>query len=302
MKNRGFYGTFQGLSVFLTMYSSEIPIYQKEKGSFKISELFSIRWKEKNVDLYKGIEKPHRHNYYSILFLEAGETTQFIDFQKYKVDKPALLLMHPDQVHFDVDTSDAKLLLITFKENLFLSTKRCSLWKDTFRKNIIFLDEQSQQDFLKYFDLLFTEYRQLEANEKVIAYLVSALLEKTTQLSIQKEDRSEKPTNRIVDGFKKLVEANALTHMQVADYAKELFISAGHLNDVVKQLTGRNAKSLINDRRILEAKRLLFWTENSVQEVAWKTGFKDPAYFTRFFKKQTGILPASFQKHTQEDL
>ena len=92
------------------------------------------------------------------------------------------------------------------------------------------------------------------------------------------------------------MEAHALQEVQVTFYAKKLFISAGHLNDTIKKMTGKNAKSFINERRILEAKRLLFWTETSIQEVAWKTGFKDPAYFTRFFKKHTGVLPASFQK------
>ena len=302
MKNKGINGTFQGLSVFLSMNNAEIPIYKKEKGSLKINELFSIKWKEKDVNLYKGIEKPHRHDYYSILFLKEGTTAQFIDFQKYRLNKPALLLMHPDQVHFDVETSNAKLLLITFKESLFLSTKQSSSWKYAFRNNIILLDEQSQQDFLKYLDLLFLEYGQVTVNEKVIAYILSAILEKTIQFSKKSEDLTENSHNRIVDGFKNLVETNALSPMKVSDYAKKLFISPGHLNDMVKQSTGRNAKALINDRRILEAKRLLFWTESSVQEVAWQTGFKDPAYFTRFFKKHTGILPAAFKKFTQQDL
>ena len=50
------------------MYTSQIPIYQKEKGKLKINNVFSIKWKELNNDLYKGIEKPHRHDYFSLFF------------------------------------------------------------------------------------------------------------------------------------------------------------------------------------------------------------------------------------------
>ncbi len=297
MINEGIYGTFHGLSLFLTMQNAPIPIYQKKKGKFKINELFSIKWKPINHGLYEGVEKPHRHDYYSILFLVEGETIQFIDFKEYKIKGQALLLMHPDQVHFDVDTTNAKILLITFKDNLLLGNKESFLWKHIFSHNVIKLNPPIHQDLLKYTNLILHEYEQNHPNEKIISFLLSAFLEKI-RLIADSHDNVDENNNRILQAYKLLVEQYALTEVKVSDYAKRLFISSGHLNDTVKKLTGRNAKSFINERRILEAKRLLYWTETSIQDVAWKTGFKDPAYFTRFFKKETGMLPVSFQKST----
>ena len=299
MINWGIYGTFHGLCLFLIMQNSQIPIYHKKKGKLKINDLFSIKWKPIDHELYEGVEKPHRHDYYSILFLVEGETTQFIDFKEYKLKDHGLLLMHPDQVHFDVDTRNAKILLITFKDNLLLSNKESFLWKHIFSHNVIMLNTPIHEELLKYTDLIMLEYQQNHPSEKVISFLLSAFLEKI-RLIADDHDNVDETNNRILHAYKLLVEQYALTEVKVSDYAKRLFISAGHLNDTIKKLTGRNAKSLINERRILEAKRLLYWTETSIQDVAWKTGFKDPAYFTRFFKKETGMLPLSFQKSTHK--
>lgn len=277
------------------MQNFHIPIYQKKKGKFKINELFSIKWKPINQELYEGVEKPHRHDYYSILFLVEGESIQFIDFKEYKIKDQALLLMHPDQVHFDVDTKNAKILLITFKENLLLGNKESFLWKHIFSHNVITLKSPIHQELLNYTDLIMHEYQQNHPSEKVISFLLSAFLEKIRGIA-DNHDNVDQNNNRILQSYKLLVDQYALTEIKVSDYAKRLFISAGHLNDTIKKLTGRNAKSFINEQRILEAKRLLYWTETSIQDVAWKTGFKDPAYFTRFFKKETGMLPVSFQK------
>ena len=79
-----------------------------------------------------------------------------------------------------------------------------------------------------------------------------------------------------------------------------MHITPGHLNDVIKEVTGKNAKQFIDDRRILEAKRLLYWTEKPVKEIAWELGFDDAAYFTRYYKKETGELPTAFQRTVRE--
>lgn len=279
------------------MSNAKIPVYQKKKGKLKINDLFSIKWKEIDHELYEGVEKPHRHDYYSILFLVEGETIQFIDFNEYKIKDQALILMHPDQVHFDVDTKNGKILLITFKEGLLIGNTESLSWKHMFSHNVINLDSNIRQDLLNFTDLIFHEYKQSNPSEKTISFLLSAFLEKI-RLIADNNDNLDESKNRILQSFKLLVDQYALNEVQVSYYAKRLFISAGHLNDTIKKLTGRNAKSFINERRILEAKRLLYWTETSIQNVAWKTGFKDPAYFTRFFKKETGMLPADFQKST----
>ncbi len=79
-----------------------------------------------------------------------------------------------------------------------------------------------------------------------------------------------------------------------------LYVTPGHLNDLIKSVTGKTAKQIIDEKRVVEAKRLLFWGKHSVKEIAGHLNFEDDAYFNRFFKKHTGQTPALFQKNNLE--
>jgi AraC-like DNA-binding protein len=100
--------------------------------------------------------------------------------------------------------------------------------------------------------------------------------------------------------FKELVDDRYDTLHQVSDYAQLLNVSPGHLNDIVRQHTGRTATSLIHQRVALEGKRLLFHADLSVKEIGYSLGFDDAAYFNRFFKRLTGETPATFRNSIRE--
>lgn len=283
------------------MNINSIPVYQKDQGNLKKNELLTFRVISADRTLYAGKAKPHRHDYYSILLVLSGKTVQFLDFMEYEIKQPTVLLMHPDQVHYEVETIDAEMVLITFKESLLLDHTVSFDWKDIFNITQISLSPAQVEEFKLFLKVLETEYSKLNSSEKVLSFLLSAILEKIRLFFKPQDDQEEGKTHRILKSYRKLVEQYALEEERVSFYAKKLFISPGHLNDIVKKMTGRNAKSFLNERQILEAKRMLFWTEHSIQEVAWKTGFKDPAYFTRFFKKHTGMLPGEFQRKSKEN-
>lgn len=97
---------------------------------------------------------------------------------------------------------------------------------------------------------------------------------------------------KINDSFKQLKE--------VGDYASELNISAGHLSEVVKIQSGKPAIKHIHERLVLEARRLLFHTNNSLKEIAFELGFSDASYFNRFFKRETAVTPAEYRTKIRE--
>src|SRR5690606_32476523 len=146
------------------------------------------------------------------------ETIQFVDFKEYKLTKPTILLMHPDQVHVDVETKNAQMLLITFKENLLLANKESFSWKDIFSHTLISMDEVVQQDFNDYIALIEREYGQAQPSEKIIAFLLSAVLEKIRLLEQKQEHPDGNGNNRILETFKHLVETYALNDVEVSFY------------------------------------------------------------------------------------
>lgn len=278
------------------MQDKLIPIYKSSPQITGEEDFFNMKWLDLNIDTLEKIEAPHRHDYFSMYLLVAGETTQFIDFQEYVVQANALIMMRPEQIHFHVKARNAKLLQIKFREQFLIALTNRNNWLDIFNNDVIALDQDVTASFMRFVDLMDKEYQEDVKNKEIISKIFSALLDKIS-IHLKNIDSGESKHNKsIYKDFKRLLERNSLEEAKVSEYAKRLFISAGHLNDVVKEVTGKNAKTIINEQRILEAKRLLYWTTTPIREVAYKIGFDDPTYFTRFFKKHTGMLPSEFQR------
>ena len=73
-------------------------------------------------------------------------------------------------------------------------------------------------------------------------------------------------------------------------------ISSKHLNRITKEVIGKTASEVITDRIILEAKRRVLHTKNNFSEVAFSLGYDDYAYFSKLFKKASGLTPTAFLK------
>jgi AraC family transcriptional regulator, transcriptional activator of pobA len=84
-------------------------------------------------------------------------------------------------------------------------------------------------------------------------------------------------------------------HRDVGFYARTLGISAGHLNRIARRRTGMTVQGLIAQRLVDAARRDLVFTPTPIQTIAYALGFADPAYFNRFFRRQTGLTPGAFR-------
>ena len=81
----------------------------------------------------------------------------------------------------------------------------------------------------------------------------------------------------------------------VSQYAEALHITPDYLNASLKSLTGTGAKEHIQNRILIAAKRLLKFSDLNTKEIAYELGFSEPANFSIFFKKHTGISPSKFE-------
>lgn len=100
---------------------------------------------------------------------------------------------------------------------------------------------------------------------------------------------------QLVHGFLGLLEANLYEHWSIARYAKRLGVSTDRLNSAVRRATGRSPLALAHNRLMLEAEQLLNGTGLQVAEVADRLGFRDPAYFSRFFQRHAGMPPGRYR-------
>lgn len=96
--------------------------------------------------------------------------------------------------------------------------------------------------------------------------------------------------------FKAHIEANYARHWPVERYARELKMSETSLNRLCRRLAGVTAFHLIQERVALEARRRLMYLAVSINSISAELGFKDPAYFSRFFRRHCGVAPHEFRR------
>lgn len=101
---------------------------------------------------------------------------------------------------------------------------------------------------------------------------------------------------RLFKDFSLLVEQNYKTLHSVTDYAKRLGLSPKSITKHFQKAGTTSPSEFIKNRILLEAKRLLIYTDKTVKEIAFELGFNDPAYFTRFFTKAISKSPLQFKK------
>jgi len=101
----------------------------------------------------------------------------------------------------------------------------------------------------------------------------------------------------LLKNFKKLIEDNFTKLKLPKEYAELLYVTPNHLNALCNDVLGISAGELIRNRVVLEAKRLLVNFSLNITEISYRLNFADNSYFTKFFKKQTGLTPEAFRKN-----
>lgn len=101
----------------------------------------------------------------------------------------------------------------------------------------------------------------------------------------------------LTEQFLQLVEAHYLTTSSVADYAAMLHVTTDRLTETVTCTLTQPAGKIIRERLLLEAERLLRYSDTPVAEIAAYLNFEDPAFFSRFFRKRTGFWPSDYREH-----
>jgi AraC-like DNA-binding protein len=254
-----------------------------------------------------GKMHPHRHSGFTITLLLSGQITQYIDFEKYTISAPAVVLLAPDQVHQHGEEEFAhEAVFIHFDKEFLLAESQGMLncWACIFYKRAIPVKAAQMQELMNFAGLILREHGNVRPlRDSIIRNLLNALIMACARLpqhNVAYMQLVDTAQNRMVRQFNELSDTHFRDKTQVAHYADMMHVTPGHLNDTIKSVVGKTAKQVIDEKRMMEAKRLLFWGELSVKEIAWQLHFEDDAYFNRFFKKHTGQTPVMFQRSIRE--
>lgn len=251
--------------------------------------------------------KPHRTNFYHIFLFENCRPTHFVDFEPIKTEPYSLLFIDKDRVHqFD------QLLKYEGRVLIFTDDFFCTTETDTkfLRSSILFNDladkptiKLNKTDFKKYTSICESLTEELSLPADNIKHVLLKNLLHNFLLLAEREKRKQGFTELKKGAdldytllFRDVLESNYTKLKSVNDYAKLIYISKKRLGQATAKILGKSPKEIINDRILLEAKRLLVHTHLSIKEIGQDLGFEDPAYFVRYFKKNTGTTPVEFRE------
>lgn len=282
-----------------------IPLYSIDRFQKKSDhqKQYNIEVFDKNRDF--KVTYPHRHDFYEILFLTEGTGVHTIDFQEHKVRPNAVFFLSPGQIHSLQLSQDIRGYIFLFTSEFYLLNKqdKNKLLELPFFYNIanttypLYLKKEEAQLLTDLFKQACEENsKNLSDSPELIRSFLDIILLLCKRLYPVNEDEKMKKGNLLVKRFKQLIEEKYYENKSVKEYAELLSVTANHLSETVKNITGRTSTDLINDKLILEIKRMLLHTELTVSEIAFQLNFADQSYFSRYFRKNTGTTPNEFRK------
>jgi AraC family transcriptional activator of pobA len=242
--------------------------------------------------------RPHKHDdYFELIYLSEGEGVHFIESEKFIVSTPEFYLLKPGQLHCWQFTSIPKGYVMLFRPSFFNDIKEpgtISLYKQLFRMYRIGIPPDCE------FDVFFKEIHREYSNSSVYSVhiihgLLRALFAKLLYVSeVHSENLVEPVTlfNRFID----LIIKNSPKIRKIKDFADLLNTTPQNINTACQKYSGKCASDHISSHLILEAKRLLLHTDNTINEIAFQLSFNDASHFVKFFKRMEQITPFQFRE------
>ena len=270
--------------------------------TYTYKDIFSLHV----VDFEKAcvVNKPEQVNSYRIYWIKEGKGSYNIDFSHYDFNGEVLFFLSPGQV-FSVTSEKVKeAYQISFIRDFYCIQTHdkevsCNgiLFNNIYESPFV---KPNLRESEKLTNILMNLLEEFEQNETAQYDMLQAYLKQFIIQSVRiKKDRDvlkEDTETKLFKDFSTLVDLNFKNEHSVTYYAERLGLSPKSLTKHFQKIGAQTPSDLIKNRVILEIKRKLLYTDDSVKQIAYDLGFNDPAYFTRFFTKAVEKSPLQFKK------
>lgn len=291
-----------------SIYTYELP----EGASHQDFQVFEVQGTEMNIKNYPHkTDRPHRHSYYEICVFVNGAGRHEIDFHTHSIHSNSIHFISPGQVHLISREKHYHGYLIVFSSEFYALGRVQQDFQDNFPlfnnykiHPLLNMEKKEFDELLHLIELLRNEGADGQGtNQEILRCYLQIFLLKCRQYyekQFADQAKMDDPHYIQVQQFQTLVEKHFMKFHLVQEYADLMSISPAMLNKYVKKITGNTALEIIMDRLVLQAKRLLIYTDLSNKEIAFRLKYNDPSYFTRVFKSKTTKSPSAFRKELKE--
>lgn len=280
----------------------QIPVHPFEQDEVTTGNLFTLRRSEGALVYEADLLIPHRKAYYLLVFVRHNRGRHWVDALPYERKDNAVYFSDPNQILVKEEATPFWGTALTFTgEFLALqqnaALRELPLIQNPYNGHELLLTAADGAFVEELLAKLEAEYRRPgEWQHRMLSAYLTVLLTHLSRLYTGQFTGAEPSADqRLLKAYQASIDAHFRELHAVGAYAALLHISAGHLSEVVKAQSGKSAIKHLHERLVLEAKRLLCYTPQSLKELAFDLGFADASYFSRFFKRETGLTPAEYR-------
>ena len=253
----------------------------------------------------------HRHDrFFQVHYVMSGMVRVFLDEKRYDARAPMFFLTPPTVPHAFITDSQSDGHVLTVRQQLIwpLLEAPHGLGSGPFiSPACVALEEQSGGETSTAGDLgnLFNAVREefvasRPGKNLALENLTRLIFIKLFRLSNANREQGFTTSSddmQVFQRFNEAIEDHFREHWSLAGYAGSLGVTEARLNDICRRIADLPSKKIIHERVMQESKRLLLFTNQSINEICFELGFKDPAYFNRFFSRHAGISPGNYRNY-----
>jgi AraC family transcriptional regulator, transcriptional activator of pobA len=241
----------------------------------------------------------HFHDFEELLVIEKGSLTHFIDFKSEELKAPFACYISMGKMHRIEPDADLRGWVINYKTE-FIPDSMLSFYSNFFTfTNIPLTQGECLTRFINLCRIIRMEYVQETIDHTTIRHLVNGLIsmidaEQKRNIPLDIERKTSQVT--AFNNFLKILEANFRSDEGVSFYAEKMNMSERNLNIICRNNFNKSVSEIIETRKLIEAKRMLLYSEKSVSEIGYELGYNEKSYFTRVFHARMDITPSRFRE------
>jgi hypothetical protein len=268
-------------------------------------EIRTVEWLTTNRRLPDNLR---RYPDFRVIWVTKGSGEYCIDIEKHPIKDDTVYFVPAGRMQQLKAGGEITGYILSFSSDfLYLSTASPSrvfyeeLLTAFSRVSILAIEEDRIKTALSHLlKEMITEFESyLLLRSEILSGLLKIFLIHLQRLAdLPRQEMAPSKIVNLFNNFSSKVDKYFLTKRMVSDYASELSVTPSYLTEVVKRVTGYSASYHIQQRMVLEAKRLAMYSDANMKMIAYKLGFDDVSHFSKFFKNVAGMNFTEFKKTT----
>lgn len=248
-----------------------------------------------------GAREPHRHDYHELIWVCSGTGRHLIDGVPVTFSERSVTVIGRGQVHVFEHGVAVVGAVIRFREEVLPDCGSLRWNLQDAHPRTASVPASDAEHLTAVIDALHAELRRpldgvgLELQRHLLVTTL-LLVDRFVAASRAERPSADDATAALHRRFGAQLEQDYGHHHDAAHYAAALRVPAAALSRALVAVTGRSTKQLVADRVMLEASRLLLFSDLTVGEIAHRTGFRDQLYFSRAFKRHRGASPTDYRR------